>query len=249
MSFMRGLAAVPTLRLILVAVLTVALSACKEEKKANSATPALDPALQRVRDSAEQNIQAKAAAPAGIHFRGVQVYQQAAADHYAVCGQVNPFADDANIYVPFVSVVTGQKHGERTEYQFDQRIGTTTAEASRVYAAIVAYCYENGGPSPSPIRSAAATPPLPDSVPEPPSRSSPAVPAAQPPTAATATEASGTVTMRQNGNLRTDPHGGSIRVVPQGTSLHVFGQAPGGWFQVGDTAPFGWVHESMLDRR
>ena len=236
------------MRLILVATLTLALAACKEEKKAASVGAAADPVLQRVRESAEQNIQAKAAAPATIRFRGVQVYPQAAADHYAVCGQVNPFADDANIFVPFVSVATGQKHGEWTEYQFDQRIGTTTTEASRVYAAIVAYCYENGGPSPSPIRSAAPTPPLPSTVPEPPDHPVP-VAAAAAPVATTPTEASGTVTMRQNGNLRTDPHGDPIRVVPQGTLLHVFGKAPGGWYQVGDTAPSGWVHESMLDRR
>ena len=248
MSSKRRPAAAATVRLILAGAVTLGLAACKEEKKA-AAAAAPDPVVQRVRDSAEQDIQAKAAAPATIRFRGVQVYRQAAADHYAVCGQVSPFADDANIFVPFVSVVTGQAHGEWTEYQFDQRIGTSTAEASRVYAAIVAYCFEDGGPSPSPSRSVAATPPLPSAVPEPldhpagPTRGSPT------PAAAAPVEASGTVTMRQNGNLRTDPHGASVRVIPQGTSLHVFGQAPGGWYQVGDTAPSGWVHESMLDRR
>ncbi len=239
-----------SLRLVLVGVVTLGLAGCKQEKGGASAT-APDPAIQRVRDAAEQNIQAKATAPASVRFRGVQVYRQAAADRYAVCGQVNPFADDANIFVPFVSVVTGQKHGDWTEYQFDQRLGTTTDEASRVYAAIVAYCYEDGGPSPAPGRSVAATPPLPGTVPEPehgaaPPRDGPAVPAAA--SATTPTAASGTVTMRQNGNLRTDPHGAAVRVIPQGTSLRVFGQAPGGWYQVGDAAPFGWVHESMLDR-
>ncbi len=246
MSFKRGQAAVHSARLILAGVVTFGLAACKEEKQGGSAKAAADPVLQRVRDAAEQNIQAKAAAPSGIRFRGVQVYRQAAADHYAVCGQVNPFADDANIFVPFVSVVTGQAHGSATEYGFDQRIGTTTAEASRVYAALVAYCFEDGGPSPSPSRSAAPLPPLPSAVPDPLRGGSPAPPSV--PAAAAPAAASGTVTMRQNGNLRTDPHGAAIRVVPQGTSLHVFGQAPGGWLHVGDTAAEGWVHESMLDR-
>ena len=54
--------------------------------------------------------------------------------------------------------------------------------------------------------------------------------------------------VRQAANLRTDPHGSTIRVLPQGTPLHVFGQASGGWYQVGDTAPWGWVHESMLNK-
>jgi hypothetical protein len=31
--------------------------------------------------------------------------------------------------------------------------------------------------------------------------------------------------------------------------LRVFRQATGGWSQVGDTAPWGWVHESMLSKR
>jgi hypothetical protein len=53
--------------------------------------------------------------------------------------------------------------------------------------------------------------------------------------------------MRQNGNLHADPHGPTVRVVAQGTPMHVFAQAPGGWYQVGDSAPWGWVHESMLD--
>jgi hypothetical protein len=54
--------------------------------------------------------------------------------------------------------------------------------------------------------------------------------------------------MRQNANLHSDPHGPATRVVPQGTVLRVFATAPGGWYQVGDTAPWGWVHESMLEK-
>ena len=239
---------VSPVRLILAAALLAGLSACKEQKTA-SGPGGLDPALQRARDAAEQNIQTKAAAPAGIRFRGVQVYKQAAADRYAVCGQVNAFADDANIFVPFVSVVTGQTHGDQMEYQFDQRVGTSTEEAGRVYAALVTYCYEDGGPSPSPMRTAAPTPPLPSAVADPADHAARATPASPAAPSSAPTEASGTVTMRQNGNLRTDPHGASVRVIPQGTALHVFGQAPGGWYQVGDAAPFGWVHESMLDRR
>jgi hypothetical protein len=54
--------------------------------------------------------------------------------------------------------------------------------------------------------------------------------------------------MRRNGNLHSDPKGPTVRVVSQGTVMRVFAQLPGGWYQVGDTAPWGWVHESMLDR-
>lgn len=51
-------------------------------------------------------------------------------------------------------------------------------------------------------------------------------------------------------NIRSNPGGGGavVRVVPRASSLRVFGEAPGGWLQVGEDAPFGWVHESVLDR-
>ena len=214
--------------------------------------------MQRLVDAAEQSIQSSAAAPAKVRFRGVQTWTQAAAQHVAVCGQVSPFADDSNIFVPFVSVVTTQQNGQTTQYQFDQMIGTTTSEASRVYSAIVNYCYENGGPAQTGFRVAAPLPPLPDAIRNPATAPAapPAVPSATPtrPVAATPLtkapmEASGTVIVRQSSNVHSDPKGPSIRTVQQGASLHIFGQAPGGWYQVGDTAPFGWVHESMLSKQ
>ena len=55
--------------------------------------------------------------------------------------------------------------------------------------------------------------------------------------------------MRQNANVHASPHGPSVRVVPQGTALRIFAAAPGGWYEVGDTAPWGWVHESMFVRQ
>ncbi len=65
---------------------------------------------------------------------------------------------------------------------------------------------------------------------------------------AVAAATSRTVTMRQNGNIRSAPHGDTIRVAPKGTSMRVFAEAPGGWLEVGDaTAPFGWVHGSMVE--
>ena len=57
--------------------------------------------------------------------------------------------------------------------------------------------------------------------------------------------------MRQPGNLRMHPNGGGqvLRVVPAGTSLTIFGTAPGGWYQVGDASPEGWVHGSLVTLR
>ena len=79
--------------------------------------------------------------------------------------------------------------------------------------------------------------------------------AAQPQPSATAqaapksTPASGTAVMRQNGNIRIAPQGETIRVEPQGKELRVFGEAPGGWLQIGDTEANGWVHSSLVQRR
>jgi hypothetical protein len=64
-----------------------------------------------------------------------------------------------------------------------------------------------------------------------------------------AAEVSRTVIMRQNGNIRAAPKGDTLRVAPRGASLRVFAEAPGGWLEVGDTAPFGWVHSSMVEPR
>ena len=232
------------------------LAGCKDEKKTAGPAPAAASTMQRVVDAAEQSIQSSAGAPAKVRFRGVQGWTQAAPQHVAICGQVSPFADDSNIFVPFVSVVTLQQNGTLTQYQFDQMIGTTTSEASRVYSAIVNYCYESGGPAQTGFRTAAPTPPLPDSIRNPDAPAAPLVPSATPgrPGAATPItrapiEASGTVIVRQSSNVHSDPKGPSIRTVQQGASLHIFGQAPGGWYQVGDTAPFGWVHESMLSKQ
>jgi uncharacterized protein YraI len=55
------------------------------------------------------------------------------------------------------------------------------------------------------------------------------------------------VTVRSPVNLRTAPHGAVLRVLPRGEVLQVFGQAPGGWLQVGQGEAWGWAHSSLLD--
>jgi hypothetical protein len=226
------------------------LSGCKDQKRGT------DPSVGGVgvaREAAEQNIRAGAGSSKQMSFRGVQVYAQASPQRMAVCGQVNPLPDDSTMFVPFVSIVSlpdSQATGV-PQYKIEQYIGTTTSEASRVYLAIVNYCYDKGGPAAAgPLRSVMAMAPLPDSLPDPTARAMAPPPPAQsaPKVATDSMPASGTVIMRQNGNLHADPHGPTTRVVPQGTSLHVFAQALGGWYQVGDTAPWGWVHESVLER-
>ena len=234
-------------------VALVALAGCKEQKSAGAASGSMDPA----RFAAEMNIRAGAPA-AQMSFRGEAVYAQAIPQRVAVCGLVNPFPDDAKMFVPFVSIVTnvGADAKGAPQFTFEKYIGVTTAEAGRVYLAIVNYCYDKGGPATGPVRSVMPMAPLPDSVPDPAVRNvpPPTVPAvvatgvAPPAGTTTGTPASGSVTMRQAGNLHSDPGGPTLRVVPQGTAMHVFAQATGGWYQVGDTAPWGWMHQSMLEK-
>jgi hypothetical protein len=237
------------------------LAACKEEKADKSTSSAASTSLaERVRLAVEGNI--RDAGWMGMRFRGENVWDQALPAHIAVCGQVSPFADNPDLFVPFVSIVSMPVNGggSAATFQYEHHIGSTTAEASRVYTALVDYCYDKGGPSPGPVHNVMVTPPLPDNLANPAGKgrlvvlppaaaATPPPPPAISPTPIAGSPAFGTVIMRQSANLHSDPHGPSIRVIPQGTALRVFAQAPGGWLEVGDSAPWGWMHESMTDRR
>ena len=227
--------------------LALPLSACKDQSK--PAAPAASP-LEPARNAALRALAAIPGMPKTVQFRGVQAYQQAAANHTAVCGLVSAFADDPTIFVPFVSVANqvSPPDAQTPRFEFDTHVGTTTSEASRVYLAFVADCWDRGGPAPErPL----ALPPLPDNIPDP---HTPAMPDPPPPVPSAPARplvsgqipAGGMVTVRQSANVHGGPGGPSVRTVTQGMQLHVFAQTPGGWYQVGDTAPFGWVHESML---
>lgn len=217
----------------------LAIAGCKDEQKA--AAPAATP-LDGVRMAVLQALAAQPGMPKTVQFRGVQAYPQAAPRRVAVCGLVSAFADDPNIFVPFVTVAKEVSPPDATtpRYEFDTRVGTSTGEASRVYSALVADCWDRGGPAPDRPPS---LPPLPDTIADP---RAPAADASHPPPPPAAPGAK--VTVRQSANVHATPGGPSVRTVAQGASLRVFAQATGGWYQVGDTAPFGWVHESMLNR-
>lgn len=56
------------------------------------------------------------------------------------------------------------------------------------------------------------------------------------------------VVTRRGANVREAPNGGAniVRAAPSGTVLSVFARN-GGWVQVGDDSPGGWIHSSLLD--
>jgi Bacterial SH3 domain len=49
-------------------------------------------------------------------------------------------------------------------------------------------------------------------------------------------------------NLRSSPDnkGSILRTIPQGEVLREFSRAFGGWVEVGDTRPQGWIHSKLL---
>jgi hypothetical protein len=218
-----------------------------------------------LRKAAENSIRVSTKNPDSVRFRGVQVWPQAINNQFAICGQANVFGPTSNTFVLFVVVVSRNDIGDdpAQKYKVDARVGSTVTEATKVYVDTLARCYENGGPQKILRDAAAPVPPMPDdpkAVLAGPAPAAPSTPVAskgnpQPQPAATgqaapaSTPASGTVIMRQNGNIRTAPQGETIRVEPQGKELRVFGEAPGGWLQIGDTEANGWVHSSLVQRR
>ena len=215
-----------------------------------------------LRKAAEDSVRVSASNPDSVRFRGVQIWPQAAKNQFAVCGQANVFGPSSNTYVLFVVVVTRDDSSDDTTHTFkaDARVGSTVTEATKVYVDTLARCFESGGPV-SIMRGPAVpvVPPLPSDTkavltgPTPAAAPAPVGPAPaaqrQPSAMPAPTAASGTVVMRQNGNIRISPQGETIRVEPQGKELRVFGEAPGGWLQIGDTEANGWVHSSLVQRR
>jgi len=77
----------------------------------------------------------------------------------------------------------------------------------------------------------------------------PTPPTARPPTAAPEGTRRVTTSATARANLRREPSTTAevLRVMRPGSVLIVFGEAPGGWLQVGDgDQPAGWVHRSAL---
>ncbi|MBP0444321.1 SH3 domain-containing protein [Roseomonas sp. SSH11] len=225
----------------------LALGGCFEDAAPNGqASAQRDDPLGQVRLAAEGKLRDIARDPENMRFRAVEVHKQSIPDTYAVCGQAT-LAGGA-VFLPFVSVVSATNGGLEVE----QHVARNNVEATRVYVELVGRCFDGGGPQArangTPM--AQLPPPLPNGLPvldqirpEPPK-----VPEL---VTAVSTEprpvASSTLVMRQNGNVRSSPNGGGavLRVARSGSVLNVFGTAPGGWYQVGDTEPEGWVHRTV----
>ena len=69
------------------------------------------------------------------------------------------------------------------------------------------------------------------------------------PATAAARDATERVVTRQGANVREAPNGSAnvVRTAPSGAVLTVFGRS-GGWIQIGESTPWGWIHSSLLDQ-
>jgi hypothetical protein len=222
--------------------------------------------------AAEERLRARLRVEGALTLRAVQAYRQALPDTLAICGQVNPSGRGDEPFLPWVAVVT---FAGTTPTRTDFYLAASSQEATRVYFEMVDRCFEGGGPAsarqsirplpPAPYglpRSAADAPtrslppaaPAPVAAPVPPAPvAPPAAPASTAPAAPARGPAQGmvTTTPRHPVNVRANPAGGSevVRIVPRGSALQVFGEAPGGWLQVGEAGvAWGWLHNSLIER-
>jgi hypothetical protein len=220
-------------------VALLALAACREdETAARSATP--EGRQQAARAAAETAIKGRLRAQS-LTQRGVQVFSQALPNTVAVCGRSSATGGAADPFLPYVAVVSFEGDAPRVQ---NFVLGATGPEASRVFVEMVDRCFDGGGPATARLM-ARTFPPLP--VPGAPQAE--AEPAAEVATAPARPTNTITVSSRTGANLRSAARGGEvIRTLPASSTLEVIGEAPGGWYQVGERgSAMGWVHASVLE--
>ena len=210
-------------------LLLAALSACGDGEASGRA--AADPRPEAARVAAEAALRGRVRT---AEMRGVQVFSQAVPDSMVVCGRARAASNEA--YAPYVAIIGFEGQTARVA---SFQMGTTGAEASRVFVEMVDRCFEGGGPATA-RAVARAVPPLPNNA-------QPEAPVAQvEPAGAPAIRVA---TARTGANIRSAPRGGDVvRSVSAGGRLEVVGEAPGGWYQVAQAgSPIGWVHSSVVD--
>lgn len=186
-----------------------------------------DPALL-AREAVEAELRRSALLPSVVQLREVVVFRQSMPDTVAVCGEVSGTGSTARFaaFAAVVSLAGGQGARLLELHRADGESGPARTRAE----SWLRCTDETRRLAPAPRPAAPA-------------------PAAMPAPAARATAAEErTVTMRQGGNLRSGPGDTNpvLRTLPRGTTARVFAEGPGGWVQIGDSEPWGWVHVSLL---
>jgi hypothetical protein len=189
--------------------------------------------------AAEESLRRRLRNAPNLHFSDLSVVRFGPEDERAVCGKVGGVDFILRVLLPRDGSVPQERDGRGFAYTTVLEQGPGLPPMS---GAAERFCREGGalvvrtiGPAPSPDAAPAPAQPV------------AAIQGSGPGNPVTS-EAGGVVQVRSNANLRAAPVGGSeVRgVLPQGSALRVYGRAPGGWVQVGDAAPQGWVHSSLL---
>lgn len=243
----------------LLVLTALGLTACDDD--AGPPKPVVAASRQeRAQQIAEDKVRARYPGHPGLRLRAIQVYRQQQSGSFAVCGQVNPTGEAVAGYIPWVATIDLRPLLEASGNTLV--VGASNTEASRVYIESVDRCFDGGGPNAGRRKSSHALPMTPadaelgagksrhdtppsaedDSQPDPP-------PPAATPGLGVAALRSVVTTASHPTNLRSQPGGGVLRTVPRSSRLQVFAEAPGGWLQVGEDQPAGWVHSSMVERR
>jgi Bacterial SH3 domain len=193
-----------------------------------------NPAAQAL-NAVETELRRLSSTPKAVGLRRVSVFQQSAPNTVAICGQVSPTGAES-AFVDFAAVVTTQETGGEVRVE-ELHLADGPSGAAQTMAMTFLRC---GNEARRIDMTADAD------LPAPPHPSLPVAPRA--PTVTHSLPTRSTVTIKQGSNLRAAPNAQSevLRVIPRGTVAQVFGEATGGWYQIGDTEPWGWVHGSML---
>jgi uncharacterized protein YgiM (DUF1202 family) len=204
-----------------------------EMSRTGISDPGSRDAALKARDAAEVELRQLSPAPDTVRLRHIGVFRQSALDTIAVCGQVSPTGGE-NAFVDFVAVVMIEQPGGtprvREVHLADRpdRVARAAAdgflrcsdESKRINVTADAHLPSGSLTSQRGQSRSEAQSALPGSM----------------------------VVVRRSGNLRSGPQGGSAvtRIIPGGTMVQIFRTAPAGWYQIGDTAPWGWMHGSIL---
>lgn len=192
-----------------------------------------DDSAAQIQQAVEAELRLRSQTPSAVRLRRVEVYRQSAPNTLAACGQVSPTgAEDA--FIDFAAVaITNEGKGAQVQELY---LADGGPDAGRTRTQSWLRCTDDAKRLEVTRTGNPARPSTPPAA----STSSPPRPQASP--------TGSTVTIRQGGNLRTGPGASHsvLRTIPRGTVVRVFGHESGGWYLIGDTAPWGWMHESRL---
>jgi hypothetical protein len=226
---------------------------------------------------AEERLRARLRLDGALTLRAVQAHRQAMPDTLAICGQVNPSGRGGEPFLPWVAVVSfagstatrtdfyiaaSSQEATRVFFEMVDRCfdGGGPASARQSIRPLPPAPYglprsATDAPTRSlpPAAPASVAAPVPPAPVVPPAAPASTAPASTAPAAPARGPAQGmvTTTPRHPVNLRASPAGGSevVRVLPRASAVQVFGEAPGGWLQVGEAGEaWGWLHRSLIER-